>query len=267
MGFLGSSETSQIVQFHGEARKPIQFCKVDMDDGETYRFAKDISESILAAQVSNSEILVFMDLSDATNNFVKIRDPSAQVNSRIGFFCFIGSDRFLIANSAGYINIFKLSGETATQLYNYKLEPFVDTRELVIHGCKAKKEDFVAFLTSDYSRPWETASSIHLYEVGEDREQIHQDMVINMELFREHGYDPNLVSVNIDFDYNSYPYVIAFPRTTPFFYSLDISGESIQTKAVDVGQVNTKSIGFEDGRLFALDRAMQIIEVEKLYNY
>lgn len=263
-GFLGSSSTSQIVKFVGDGKRPIQFCKVDMDEGEYYKFRTDIYESKLATLVSRNEILIFMDLNDAMSKFSKIEDPSATETSRISYFTFLGNKHILIANSAGFINIFEISFDKTLQIFKYSLEPFDENRELLIYGTKALKEDFVAFLTSNYVMPGEPYSNIHIFEISNDKSQIMQDMTINMEMFKKHGYDPNLVSINLDFEVNGYPFVLAFPLCGGFVYSLDISGQDVKTKAIDVGQVNCKSLSYFEDCLFGVDQKMQVFEISKL---
>lgn len=263
-GFLGSSSTSQIVKFVGDGKRPIQFCKVDMDEGEYYKFQTDIYESKLATRVSNNEILIFMDLDDAMSKFTKIEDPSATQSSRISYFTFLGNQHLLIANSAGYINIFHIDNYKAKQVFKYALDPFDEGREMLIYGSKALKEDFVGFLTSNYVIPGQPYSNIHIFEISNDKSQIMQDMTINMELFKQHGYDPNLVSINLDFEVNGYPFVLAFPLCGGFIYSLDISGKDVKTKAIDVGQINCKSLSYFEDCLFGVDRGMQVFEISKL---
>lgn len=266
IGFLGSSSTSQIVKFVGDGKRPVQFCKVDMSEGEFYKFKTDIYESKLAVRVSNNEILMFMDLDDAMSRFSKVEDPSATEKSRIAYFTFLGNKHFLMANSAGYINIFQIGVDRATQVFKYALDPFDENREMVIYGSKALKEDFVGFLTTNYVTPGSTYSNIHIFEISNDKSQIMQDMTVNMELFKKHGYDPNLSCINLDFEVNGYPFILAFPNFGSFIYSLDISGRDVKTKAIDVGQVNCKSLSYFEDCLFGIDREMQVFEVKKLTN-
>jgi hypothetical protein len=131
VGFLGSSATSQILRFTGDGESCIQFCKVDMIDGEQYRFDVDMYESKLATQVSDNEIIVFYDTDDAMRSFVKISDPTYTSNSKITYFTFLGKDHFLIANSASRVNIFKLYEDQVEQCFHFSPRNYDETRELV----------------------------------------------------------------------------------------------------------------------------------------
>jgi hypothetical protein len=170
----------------------------------------------------------------------------------------------LIANNFGFVNIFEITSRSAEQAASYKLEPFTEGREQLISASVALKEDFVGFLTSNYANPGQCTSFVHLYKVSADKVTLAPDMVIDMGLFGQTGYDPNLVAINLDFDVNGYPFILAFPRTSPFIYSLDISGERTKTKAINVGHFNTKSLAYFEDYLFGLDKKMQIIEVSKV---
>jgi len=235
-----------------------------MSEGETYKFKIDSHESKIACLVSNTEILVFLDMSQALNAFTKIEDPRKSQNSRITFFTFLGRSHLLIANNHGEINIFHVSQSGAEHVSTYTLNHFQNNREQLISGSIALKEDFIGFLTSNYSTPNQCFSNIHLYRIMPDKATLAADMVINMEMFKQHGYDPNLVAINLDFDMNDFPFILGFPRTSPFIYSFDISGDEIKTKAIDVGHLNTKSLAYFENFLFGLDRKMQVIEISNL---
>jgi len=88
IGFLGSSATSQILRFVGDGDNCVQFCKVDMTDGEKYSFEVDMYESKLATQVSDNEVIIFYDTSEAMKSFVTISDPSSTKNSKLAYYTF-----------------------------------------------------------------------------------------------------------------------------------------------------------------------------------
>lgn len=123
-------------------------------------------ETKLAAQVSDNEIIIFYDTDDAMRSFVKISDPTYTSNSKIAYFTFLGKDHFLIANSASKVNIFKLSEDQVEQCYHFSPRNFDETREIVQFGCKTLNEDRVALLSSNYSRPNLTYSTIYVFRVS-----------------------------------------------------------------------------------------------------
>ncbi len=137
-----------------------------MVDGEQYKFDVDMYETKLATQVSDNEILIFYNTDEAMSSFVKISDPTFTSNSKISYFTFLGKDHFLIANSASKINIFKLLDDQVEQCYHFSPRSFDETRELVHFGCKTLNEDRVALLSSNFSRPNLTYSTIYVFKVN-----------------------------------------------------------------------------------------------------
>lgn len=286
VGFIGSSSTSQILRFVGDGENCIQFCKVDMVDGEQYKFDVDMYETKLATQVSDNEIIIFYDTDDAMRSFVKISDPTYTSNSKIAYFTFLGKDHFLIANSASKVNIFKLSEDQVEQCYHFSPRNFDETREIVHFGCKTLNEDRVALLSSNYSRPNLTFSTIYVFRVSPTPHTIPQhqqqtgklpdikvspEKIVNMELFRKKGWDPNLSSVNIDFLIEEFPFLMGFPQDGPHIYSMDLgnqkqsgqNGES-RSKAINIGQGKTRSLKFFEKYLFGVDENMQVIEISRV---
>lgn len=268
VGFIGSSSTSQILRFVGEGENCVQFCKVDMTDGEQYRFEVDIYESKLATLVSDTEILIFYDTTDAMRSFVKLSDPTSTRNSRISFFTFLGKDHFLMANSAGKINIFRLTEDAAEQVFHFSHRSFDDSRENVHYGCKTLNEDRVALLSSNYSKANDTFSTIYVFKIGKGNDIVNPEKIINMELFRNKGWDPNLASVNIDFLGDDFPFLMGFPVFGPHIYSMDLGGKEGEgggrSKAINIGQGKTRSIAFFEKYLFGIDENMQMIEISRV---
>ena len=180
-------------------------------------------ETFLAAQAADNEILIFYDTKVALKSFVKLEDPTPLHGSKIAYFGFLGDRHFITANSAGRVNIYQLNQDTVEQVFNFALVDFTVGRENLIFGTKTLNEDRIAFLTSNYSISNGTFSSIYVLQVSEDNRQLAPEKKINMELFREKGWDPCLSSINIDFYNDNFPFLMAFPRTSRHIYSIDIS--------------------------------------------
>lgn len=267
VGFIGSSSTSQILRFVGDGENCVQYCKVDMTDGEQYRFEVDMYETKLASLVSDTEILIFYDTTEAMRSFVKISDPTPTRNSKIAYFTFLGKDHFLIANSAGKINIFRLTEDTVEQVFHFSHRSFDDSRENVHFGCKTLEENRIALLSSNYSKANNTFSTIYVFRVGKGNDILNPEKIINMELFRKRGWDPNLASVNIDFLGDDFPFVMGFPVFGPHIYSMDLGkgGEAGgKSKAINIGQGKTRNIAFFEKFLFGIDENMQMIEISRV---
>lgn len=238
--------------------------------------------------MSDNEIIVFYDTDDAMRSFVKISDPTYTSNSKITYFTFLGKDHFLIANSASRVNIFKLYEDQVEQCFQFSPRNYDETRELVQFGCKTLNEDRVALLSSNYSRPNLTYSTIYIFRVTPTPNSIPSaqqqtgsapdvklipEKVVNMELFRKKGWDPNLGSVNIDFLLEEFPFLMGFPQDGPHIYSMDLGtaqktangavGES-KSKAINIGQGRTRSLKFFERFLFGVDENMQVIQISRV---
>lgn len=133
---------------------------------------------------------------------------------------------------------------------------FNPDRENLHFGTKTLNEDRVAFLASNYSQPSLTFSSIYVLQVARSNASLIPEKKINMELFRDRGWDPSLSAVNIDFFNNTFPYIMAFPRNSPHIYSLDLAENSSKSKAMVINQDRTKTLTFFNSKLVCLDRQM-----------
>ena len=270
VGFLGSSVSSQILRFVGDGDNCIQYCKVDMIDGEQYRFEVDMYETKLATQVSDNELIIFYDTTQAMKSFVKINDPSRTQNSKISFFTFLGKDHFMIANSGGKINIFKLNEDTVEQVFHFSHRSFDETRENIHYGTKTLNEDRIALLSSNYSRANMTFSTIYVFKVAQGFDTVSPEKIVNMELFRKQGWDPNLASVDIDFMSDEFPFVMGFPLNGPHVYSMDLGNQKdgknggTRSKAINIGQGKTRNLAFFEKYLFGIDENMQMIEITRI---
>jgi len=264
IGFIGDSKGNKIHRFAGDCSEVTLFCNVDMEEGERFRFEVNISETVLAAQVSNNEILIFYDTNEALSRFVKVVDPSAFHGSKITYFTFLGNRHFLIANSKGRINIFLLTKDTVEQIATYTLSGYSADRENLMYATKTLKEDRIAFLTSNYTEAYKTFSSVYIYQISRDNDALKLEKKVNMELFQTEGWDANLASVNIDFYNGDVPYVMCFPSASPHIYSLDLSTQGTKTKAIIITQNNTRSLAFYNTKLFGIDDHMQMIEISHI---